>query len=125
MGKTVEIEINSTKIIAEIAKSAGEKAKGLSGREFLELDRGMIFLYDKPLIPDFWMKGMEFPLDFIWLMDDKIVDITQNVLPEKGPDFRHYTPKTAVNRILEVSAGFCQTNGLKIGQTVKYSKDLK
>ena len=125
MGKTMEIEINGTKIMAEIAESSGEKAKGLSGRESLEYDRGMVFSYNKPLIPNFWMKGMEIPLDFVWLMDDKIVDITPNVPKELGPNYRYYFPKTSVNRVLEVNSGFCQKNGLKIGQSVKYSRDLK
>ncbi|MFA5069925.1 MAG: DUF192 domain-containing protein [Patescibacteria group bacterium] len=125
MGKTIEIEINNTKITAEIARSSGEKAKGLSGREYLEVNRGMIFLYAEPLIPNFWMKEMEIPLDFIWLMDDKIVEITPNVLPDKGPDYKLYSPKVSVNRVLEVNSGFCQKNGLEIGQSVKYGKDLK
>lgn len=125
LGKTVRVEINGVKIEAEIAQSSREKSRGLADRPELPQNRGMIFVYKDPLIPSFWMKGMRFPLDFIWIKDNIVVDITESVPTENGPDYPTYSPKEAANRILEVNAGLCQRYGIKIGQEVKYSKLLK
>jgi uncharacterized membrane protein (UPF0127 family) len=125
IGQTVSVEINGTKIRAEMAKSAAQKTRGLAERNFLEADQGMLFIYDQAVIPTFWMKGMRFPLDLIWLKDNLVVEITENVPTDNGPEFKTYSPKCAVNRILEVNAGFCQAHGLKAGQEVQYSKKIK
>ncbi|MFH1366871.1 MAG: DUF192 domain-containing protein [Patescibacteria group bacterium] len=125
MGKTISLEINGAKINAEIAKSQAEKIKGLSNRDELASDRGMIFVYDQEEIPSFWLKETRFPLDIIWIKDDVIVDLTENAPIDAGPNFKTYSPKTAVTRVLEVNAGFCQKQGIAVGQKVLYSKKIK
>ena len=46
--------------------------QGLSERQSLAEDKGMLFLFEKPDHYAFWMKGMEFPLDIIFINGDKI-----------------------------------------------------
>lgn len=125
MGKTVGLEINGAKITAEFAKSNSEKVKGLSNRDELRFDRGLLFVYDKEQIPSFWMKETRFPLDIIWIKDDTIVELSENVAVDAGPNYKTYSPKTAVTRVLEVNAGFCLRLGIAVGQKVLYSKEIK
>lgn len=62
---------------------------------------------------------MNFPLDFIWINNDKIVDISENIqAPAKGTldaDLEKIVPKASVDTVLEVNAGFVSANGIKIG----------
>ena len=119
---TVEIKINDIKIIAEIANTDQSRQNGLSFREKLDENSGMLFVFNTPLKPFFWMKDMKFPLDMIWIMDNKIVDINNNV-PIPKPDtplnqLPKYSPKEKVNYVLEVNGGFADKNNIKVGDNV-------
>ena len=105
-----------------VAKTASEKSKGLSGREDLAENHGMIFIFTPKTYPAFWMKDMNFALDIIWISDDTIVHIDENVPPpgkdQKDNELPLYRPPEAVNYVLEVNAGFSQNNGIKVGDKI-------
>ncbi|MCR4263242.1 MAG: DUF192 domain-containing protein, partial [Candidatus Roizmanbacteria bacterium] len=62
--------IGETKLFVEIADTPEKKSKGLGGRTFLADDYGMLFPSEnQPYLPVFWMKGMEVPIDIIWIKD--------------------------------------------------------
>lgn len=124
IGQTVAIDLGSRKIEAEIARTTAAKQRGLSFRKILASNHGMIFLYQNEAVFSFWMKDVNFSLDYIWVKDDVIVDLTKYVMPDPGPNYRQYQPKAPVNRVIEVNAGFIDSAGLVIGQRIKYSKDL-
>lgn len=118
------ITINDTEIKAEIVKTETEREKGLSGRTNLSQNSGMFFIFDtKNVKPVFWMKGMLIPLDFIWISDNKIVQIDKNVQPpdQNTPDNKlsTYSPSQPVDYILEVNAGFSDTNKIEVGNVVQ------
>lgn len=115
------IQVGNTLVNIEIADTSAKRNKGLGGRESLASDSGMLFLFDKTDRYNFWMKGMKIPLDFIWILDDKVVDITENVPPQVGqPDanLTIYSSKVDTNKLLEVNAGFISANNIKIGDTI-------
>src|SRR5690349_17160633 len=56
-----------TKIVAEVAKSQDEQARGLMYRQSLAPDRGMIFPYSPPQAVGFWMKNTLIPLDMVFI----------------------------------------------------------
>ena len=78
-------------------------------------NEGLLFIHEQTETPSYWMKDMQFPIDFIWLKDNQIVDITENA-PTEDPPTTYYTPKTPINQVLEVNAGYVAKQGLKIGQ---------
>lgn len=108
----------------EIADTKEEKSKGLSGVVSLNLNSGMLFLYDKPEITKFWMKGMKIPLDFIWIRDQKIVDLLPNIPPPESNQSDQtlplYAPTTPINKVLEVNAGFIAKNNIQVGDIISY-----
>ena len=115
------IQIGNVLVKAEIADTSSKRNKGLGGRDSLASDSGMLFVFDKVDRHNFWMKGMKIPLDFIWILDDKVVDITENVPPQVGqPDnaLKIYSSKTETNKMLEVNAGFISVSNIKVGDTV-------
>lgn len=111
------------KIIAvDIADTLEKRAQGLSGRQSLAADYGMLFIFPNLNIPSFWMKDMNFPLDIIWLQDQVVVDLTKNLeIPSKAgiPSIKPIVP---VNYVLEVQAGFISDNNVKVGDQVIYQR---
>jgi hypothetical protein len=104
---------------AEIAETTDQRRQGLMFRDSLATDRGMLFVFKKEGIYKFWMKNMRFPLDIIWISQDKrIVDIRQNAQPCQGP-CESMVPAGQARFVLEVSAGFIQRHRLKIGDKAK------
>jgi uncharacterized protein len=106
----------------EIAETDDEQAQGLSGRKTIEENQGMLFNMPVPTLPTFWMKGMNFPIDIIWIKGDEVVDISSNVPNEPGAaddDLKTYSPKKPADRVLELKAGWTERNGLKIGDKVE------
>ncbi len=102
----------------ELAVTDAEKEKGLGYRDTLPADSGMLFLFRDKTQYSFWMKGMRFPLDIIWILDDTIVDITHNAPVATGTEMPSYIPKSAVNKVLEINAGLAGKYGIQIGDTV-------
>lgn len=101
---------------AEIADTYRTRALGLGGRESLCPTCAMLFLFREPENLAFWMKDMRFPLDIVWLLDDKVVFIERSVSAESDEVYRSDTP---ANRVLEVNAGVAQN--LHVGDIVIYS----
>lgn len=117
--KKAEIKINSTIITAEVVKTLEAQIKGLSGREKLGENEGMLFIYSEKEIRTFWMKDMLFPIDIIWISDDKIVDISENMPIPKNYNIKRATPKEEINYVLEVNAGFVKSDNFKVGDSVQ------
>lgn len=114
--------INKAQFNLLIVKSAEDKEKGLSNRDSLNSKEGMIFLFDTKDTYKFWMRDMRFPIDIIFINDNKIVDIFENVpVPNANispADLPQYVPREKANYVLEINAGLAKKNNIKIGDTV-------
>ncbi len=117
--KRAIIDFGKVTVTAEVADTASSQVKGLSHRTSLSEKSGMLFVFDTYKTQIFWMKDMNFPLDIIWIRDDVVVDIDQNIpIPSAEISDAYlpkYSPKEKVNYVLEVNAGFCDKNGVEIG----------
>ncbi len=108
-GKTVEVEI---------ADNFEAWRQGLSDRESLDADRGMLFVFPDKQVRTFWMKNMNFPLDIIWISDDEVAGISADLPPEGEAPARTYGSISPVNYVLEVNAGFAAQYHIKAGDSV-------
>ncbi|MBI2595630.1 DUF192 domain-containing protein [Candidatus Daviesbacteria bacterium] len=119
-------DAEGTVINIEIADTKEKRSKGLGGRQSLASDSGMLFIFDKTDKFTFWMKGLSFPLDFIWIKDDEIVEISPDIpFPESGQkdeDLPRYTPATQINKVLEVNGGFSAANNVKVGDKIEVQR---
>ena len=116
--KTEQLSIDGTNISVEIADTDALQEQGLSDRDSLGANSGMLFAFPSDQRPEFWMKDMHFPLDIIWIDDSgKIVDITQDILPDSYPST--VSPKALVRYVLEVNAGFASAHSILVGDSVK------
>jgi uncharacterized membrane protein (UPF0127 family) len=101
----------------EEARSAAQKTRGLSGREALAEDRGMLFIFDREAKPCMWMKDMNFAIDIIWLDETgKTVEIEENVSPDTFP--ASFCSKHSAKYVVELNAGQVEDSGLTVTDRV-------
>lgn len=116
------VTISNVKIPVEIAKTRNEREKGLSNRESLKENSGMLFVLEEDSTPAFWMKDMKIPIDIIWIDDNKVTQITANISPPGAStpdrDLKRYLPNDAVDYVLEVNAGFADKHNIGPGGDV-------
>jgi uncharacterized membrane protein (UPF0127 family) len=115
-------ELVKSVITVDVADDPNERAQGLSGREIMEENEGMMFVFSQPTVPNFIMREMRFSLDFVWVNGDKIVDLYENAPPEvsgtPNNEMKTYTPSSAVDKVIEVNAGYIKKFGLKVGDRI-------
>lgn len=105
-------------LTVELAETPSQWERGLSGRTSLEDGSGMLFLFPQYHVPIFWMKEMQFDLDMIWISGGKVVDITVDAPKPTSDKLPTYSPRQAVNMVLEVPAGWATKNGITVGDTL-------
>lgn len=117
-----KIKIGDTIINIEVADTAAERNKGLSGRDSLASDSGILFVFPTEKKYQFWMKEMKFPLDFIFIRNGKIVDLLPNIPPsspaQQDQNLPIYEPIVPINMMLEVNSGFALSHNIQIGDMV-------
>lgn len=108
------ISIGTARITAEVARTPLAREQGLSGRDALLPDTGLLFMFDTPDNYSFWMKDMNFSIDIIWMGSDmRIVDLTESALPESYPTT--FTSRVPSQYVLEVPAGTVKKQNFHIG----------
>ena len=112
--KIKNILIASTTIPIEIASSSEDMLRGLSERKNLEYGNGMLFIFDNLGSHGFWMKDMNFPVDIIFINENfEVVGIEKNLSTSTYPEI--FGEEFISKYVLEVSAGFADKSGIKIG----------
>lgn len=103
----------------EIAENYDQQSLGLGGRDGLTPNTGMLFVFPKPEEQSFWMKDMKFPIDIVWIDQNKrIIGFEKNVPAESYPDF--YSSKAPVPYVLEIPAGTVESEKIEIGEPVDF-----
>ena len=112
--------INEKCFFVEIADENIERVFGLSNRDFLDLNYGMLFIFEEETIPGFWMEEMKFQIDIIWIGSDfKIIGIDKNLKPCKKDFCPTYNPEEKIKYVLEINAGLSEDYSFEIGDEVK------
>lgn len=117
----VPLKVGEQNLRVEYVHTPQSITRGLSERASVNGD-GMLFALPQRHTPVFWMKQMNFALDFIWIDTTKVAAITTHVPapPPHTPDslLQLYSPELPVTHVLEVPAGFVDAKGIMIGQDV-------
>jgi uncharacterized protein len=118
----VPLTIGKASLMVEIRDTIEERGLGLSYRKSMAQDEGMLFVFDEAQPVTFWMKGMHFDLDMIWIREGVVVDISEEVPAptEENPVAKTVAPKEEVDAVLEVNSGFVARHGIVIGDEVAY-----
>lgn len=133
-GKDQEVEyvlvhVGSATIDAELALTQDQRTLGLGGRDALEHDAGMLFVFSIPQRASFWMKRVRFPLDFVWISGDKrVIQLTEDVAPPAAGTVDAalplYQPDQPVLYVLEINAGVARELGLSVGDAVTFDPEV-
>ncbi|MBN2198104.1 DUF192 domain-containing protein [Candidatus Wolfebacteria bacterium] len=119
LNNKAQVNIGSLEIPVEVVKDSISRAKGLSGRQSLDAESGMLFIFKKAGFYSFWMPDMNFPIDIIWINNGKVVDITSDIPNEFNIlNPKNYKPSFPAQYVLEVNAGFAKKKNIKIGDLV-------
>jgi uncharacterized protein len=105
----------------EIATTLEEQYKGLSNRSSLCPKCGMLFVFPDMKERSFVMRDMNFSLDIIFIRDDEIIKIYQNLEPEGNSPQIIYNSFEPVNYVLEINAGQAEILGLEEGSKITLS----
>ncbi|MDP3986859.1 MAG: DUF192 domain-containing protein [Nanoarchaeota archaeon] len=109
----------------EIASSVEDRERGLSGRESLDLDKGMFFVFPQERDYGFWMKDMSFPIDLLWIdKEGEIVGLEKNMQPCKESCEVFYSLEN-ISYVLEINAGLAEEYNLREGDFIGDSKRFK
>lgn len=113
----VNLEIENSILQVEIAISEEKKVAGLSNKEFLTADGGMLFVFSQKGSYVFEMRDMNFDLDFIFIKDDEIIDVKKSVSRNFEEGIRG---NGEYDKVLEVNAGWFEKNGIKTGSKISW-----
>jgi len=109
-------------VTVEVVSKDADLARGLMYRTGLDQDKGMLFVFSKDDIYEFWMKNMRFDLDMLWLsLDGHIVFIGQDIPACAKDPCPVYTPDQKSRYVLEINSGYAVAHHWKVGDKL----DLK
>ena len=114
--------IDHFKIFVDIALTDKQKQDGLSIKNFMNENEGMLFYLEEPRKASFWMKNMHFPIDIIWLDENFSIVHIEAELPPCTMAFYcpSYKPLKESLYVLETIAGFANKHHLKIGDQMDF-----
>ena len=119
------VRIGDVTYAVDMAVTPEERQQGLSGRETMAQDAGMLFVFEEEQPLQFWMKDMRFPLDIIWIDSQcRLIDVAADV-PTPPPNAsneeipRVQSPLPA-QYVLELNAGEWARSGLSPSGPVEF-----
>ena len=108
---------------AEVADEPYERELGLMNRKTLAQNKGMLFVYDQPSAPKFWMKNTLISLDIIFTdYNGQIIQIFENV-PKMSE--KKITAGDHVSFVLEISSGIVEKFKIDTNWTLNFSDFFK
>lgn len=116
--KYQDIQIKGRLIKVELAESEQAHYQGLSGRDGLCGDCGMLFVFNERQEQTFVMRDMKFPLDILFITNGEIVNLVESANPEGSDYSTYYSSQQAVDYVLELPGGYSKKYDIKIGDRV-------
>lgn len=124
-----EILIAGDTFFLEVAADEVTRMTGLSGRDFIAADGGMIFVFPRSRYRWFYMRDCLIPIDILFLDSAGVITATYTMLPERprmvGESERAYTSRlkryhsnAPSQYVIELRAGTIEHLGLAQGDRV-------
>lgn len=123
-----EIVVGDDPITVELSVTNRQQTLGLGYRNGLPDGKGMLFVNESAQVRSFWMKGMRFCIDIVWIEDGEITGAAESVCPDpdgsEDSDRARYSSEIPVTYVLELPAGWLDEHGYGAGTTVQIPDDL-
>lgn len=116
------VSVADARLLADIADTNEKRSLGLGVRGNMTEGEGMLFLLETSSKQPFWMNGMKFPIDIIWINSEKtVVHIEHSLEPCPSPiDCPNYYPDAEALYVLETVAGFAEEHGVTDDTKVQF-----
>jgi uncharacterized membrane protein (UPF0127 family) len=118
--RQVNITANGFELVADIAATRDQQSLGLGVKDTMAENEGMLFVFTKEKQHSFWMYGMKFPIDIIWLDGNRTVVHIEHSLEPCGATCETYTPAASSLYVLETVAGFAKEHDVKRGTQLEF-----
>lgn len=119
------VYISDVGLLADIADTPEKKSLGLGVRDSMDEGEAMLFPFEVAGRHSFWMNGMKFPIDIIWIDTNKtVVHIEHSRQPCPNQfDCPSYQPDENAIYVLETVAGFSERHSITDGTKVEFDLD--
>lgn len=111
------ITLGDHELVVEVARSAAERAKGLSGRDKVPDGTGMLFIFPNHGFHSFWMKNTRVPLVIYWLNYAGRVMDAAAMMPG---ELKSHRPSDYASHALEVPLSWATTHKVRVGDKVAF-----
>jgi uncharacterized membrane protein (UPF0127 family) len=120
-----KVTVNGFEVMTDIALTDEQHTKGLDIKNNLTENQGMLFVFQQPYRYGFWMIGMKFPIDIIWLDSDDMVTHIEHSLKPCPPASSNlacpiYFPEKDSLYVLETVAGFSMKHNVRLGTHISF-----
>ena len=108
------------RVLLEVMATERERNRGLMFRTHLDEDRGMLFIFEEPGQPAFWMKNTYLTLDILFLSTEGIiVNLFEGLSPCPMEPCPRYAPRSPARYVLEVPGGFVAHHAVRNGDRIR------
>jgi uncharacterized membrane protein (UPF0127 family) len=112
---------SGTMLQVEVMVKDEDRSMGLMFRPSLPRDRGMLFIFERPDFHGIWMKNCRFPIDIVWLDEERrVVHVAEAVPPCKADPCPVYTPLRRAAFVVELNAGQARLEKAVVGATLRF-----
>lgn len=118
----LHIQVNNINAEVELALTYDQRSRGLMGRQALERDQGMLFVFPDPAPQKFWMLNTLIPLDVGFFDAGGVLLNVQQMQPDGGK--RIYPSEGPALYALEMRLGWFERHGLRPGARLKLPQPL-
>ncbi len=116
-GETALMEVNGIRLTVELAEKPKERSLGLMYRKSLPENMGMLFIYKRPAVMNFWMKNTYIPLSIAYIDTNGYIIAILKMEPLNTEKI--YTSPAPAVWALEVNQGWFEKNGVVVGDRVR------
>jgi uncharacterized protein len=113
---------SGTVLQTEVMIKDPERQMGLMFRPSLPRDHAMLFIFETVDFHGIWMKNCKFPIDIVWLDEQrKVVHVAEKVPPCKADPCPVYEPMQRAAYVVEMNAEQARQEKVALGATLDFT----
>jgi uncharacterized membrane protein (UPF0127 family) len=113
---------SGTVLQTEVMVKDPDRQMGLMFRPSLARDRAMLFIFETMDFHGIWMKNCKFPIDIVWLDEErKVVHVAEKVPPCKADPCPVYEPMQRAAYVVEMNAEQARQEKVVLGASLDFT----